>query len=84
MDAARGNHVAVMAYLVEACRADLEKADILGRQALHHAAQAGAGEAVEWLIERGSEVNQGASVNAITPLHYAAKVSRDHSPWTLQ
>ena len=75
MDAARGNHVAIMAYLLDTCHAGLATTDILGRQALHHAAQAGAGEAIEWLVERGSEVNQGASVNEITPLHYAAKVS---------
>ena len=76
MDAARGNHVTTMAYLLDTCQAGLTRVDVLGRQALHHAAQAGAGEAIEWLVATGADVNQGASVNCITPLHYAAKVRR--------
>ena len=76
MDAARGNHVGVVEYLLDEYGADAAASDVLGRRALHHAAQAGAGEAIECLLARGSEVNQGVSVNAITPLHYAAKVTR--------
>ena len=65
----------VVEYLLDEYGADLAVADVLGRRALHHAAQGGAGEAIRCLVTRGAEVNQGVSVNAITPLHYAAKVS---------
>lgn len=75
MDAARGNHVTVLEYLLDVCNADVSTLDVLGRCGLHHAAQAGAGQAVRCLVSRGADVNQPASVNAITPLHYAAKVS---------
>lgn len=78
MDAAHGNHVTVMVYLLEAHGASLEVADILGRNGLHHAAQAGAGEAIECLVMKGADINQGASVNSITPLHYAAKVKHTY------
>ena len=74
MDAARANHVTVIEYLLDVCGASLDEEDVLGRRGLHHAAQAGAGQAIECLVARGAVVNQGASVNSITPLHYAAKV----------
>ena len=66
--------MAVLQYLLDTCQASLEAADVLGRQALHHAAQAGAGDSITFLTARGAGVNQPASINAITPLHYAAKV----------
>lgn len=47
--------------------------DVLGRHAIHHAAQAGALRALECLIRLGADVNKLASVNNIAPLHYAAK-----------
>ena len=75
MDAARGNHVTVLQYLLDEYKASLELSDVLGRCGLHHAAQAGAGEAIECLVARGADVNQAVSVNSITPLHYAAKVT---------
>lgn len=74
MDASRGNHVDVTQYLLETCGASLEAADVLGRHALHHASQAGAVEAIQYLLQQGVAVNQPVSINAITPLHYAAKV----------
>ena len=66
----------VMTYLLEVWKVDLKAEDILGRRALHHAAQAGAEDAIECLIKAGGEINKGVSVNSITPLHYAAKVSK--------
>ena len=75
MDAARGDHVMVLEFLLDVCNADVSTCDVLGRCGLHHAAQAGAGQAVRCLVSRGADVNQPASVNGITPLHYAAKVS---------
>lgn len=55
-------------------QASLDTEDVLGRQAIHHAAQAGALGTLECIILEGADVNQPASVNCITPLHYAAKV----------
>ena len=55
-------------------QAGLDTGDVLGRQAIHHAAQAGALGTLECIILEGADVNQPASVNCITPLHYAAKV----------
>lgn len=74
MDASRGNHIDVTQYLLETCGASLEASDVLGRHALHHASQAGAVEAIQYLLQQGVAVNQPVSINAITPLHYAAKV----------
>ncbi len=76
MDAARGNHVGVVKFLVETWHIDLSKEDILGRHGLHHASQSGAGEVIDYLVSAGADVNLTASVNAISPLHYAAKVSQ--------
>ncbi len=67
----------VVEYLLDEYSADMAASDVLGRCALHHTAQGGAAEAIECLLTRGAEVNQAVSVNAITPLHYAAKVSVD-------
>ena len=55
-------------------QASLDAEDILGRQAIHHAANQGAIETLECVIREGAEVNQVAGVNNITPLLYAAKV----------
>lgn len=55
-------------------QASLDAEDVLGRQAIHHAAQAGALGTLECIILEGADVNRQASVNYITPLHYAAKV----------
>ena len=55
-------------------KASLDAEDILGRKAIHHAAQAGALGSLRCIIGAGADVNQPASVNNITPLHYAAKV----------
>jgi len=73
MDAARGNHVGVVSYLVEVWQADSCSEDILGRRALHHASQSGAGLVIRYLVAAGADVDEAVSVNAITPLHYAAK-----------
>ena len=75
MDAARGNHVDVVHFLVEVWQADLGAEDVLGRRALHHASQSGSAEVIQYLVGAGADVNQPASVNHITPLHYAAKVT---------
>ena len=85
MDAARGNHMGVVTYLVEVWRADSFSADILGRRALHHASQSGAGLVIRYLVAAGADVNEPVSVNAITPLHYAAKVRRrqSYSCWVM-
>jgi ankyrin repeat protein len=74
MDAARGDHVPCLEFLLRTCGASLGAEDGLGRQAVHHAAQAGALGTLQFLLENGAEVNKTASVNSITPLHYAAKV----------
>ena len=48
--------------------------DALGRQALHHASQAGASAATQLLITEGASVNAKATETGLTALHYAAKV----------
>ena len=48
--------------------------DALGRQALHHASQAGASVATQLLITEGASVNAKATETGLTALHYAAKV----------
>ena len=55
-------------------KANLDAEDILGRKAIHHASQAGAVGSLRCIITAGADVNQPASINNITPLHYAAKV----------
>ena len=74
MDAARGDHVPCLEFLLHGYGASLSAEDGLGRQAVHHAAQAGALWALKFLLENGADVNKTASINSITPLHYAAKV----------
>lgn len=76
MDAARGDHVPCLEFLVRCYGTPLliGAEDGLGRRGIHHAAQAGALGALRFLLENGAEVNRTASVNSITPLHYAAKV----------
>ncbi len=64
----------VLQFLLDVWGAAIRAEDVLGRHALHHGAQAGAGESLEYLLSRGAEIDTGASVNGITPLHYAAKV----------
>ena len=59
-------------------QASLYAEDILGRQAIHHAAQGGATNTLEYVIQEGANVNKLASVNNISPLHYAAKVTYSH------
>lgn len=80
MDASRGDNVLTTIILIEEFGSQLDIEDILGRQAIHHAAQAGAVGVLKCLVEHGADVNKKASVNHITPLHYAAKVlSNDHT-----
>ena len=55
-------------------QATLVLEDALGRQALHHASQAGASAATELLITEGASVNAKATETGLTALHYAAKV----------
>ena len=55
-------------------QASLTREDGLGRQAIHHASQAGATAALWLLIQEGADVNVRAGVTSITALHYAAKV----------
>ena len=74
MDAARGDHILCLEFLLCSYGGSLTAEDGLGRQAVHHAAQAGALGALQFLLENGADVNKTASVNSITPLHYAAKV----------
>lgn len=81
MDSVRGGHSSTAEFLIESYNASIEVEDSLGRQAIHHAAQAGAVNSLKCLIEHGADVNKKASVNDITPLHYAAKV---HSSCTVQ
>ena len=52
--------------------------DSQGRQALHHASQAGATDAIQLLLSEGADVNALASVTGLTALHYAAKVRGYH------
>ena len=47
--------------------------DILGRQPLHIASQAGATDTVALLVKLGASPNQRAG-SSLTPLHYAVKV----------
>ena len=64
-------------YLLQA---DIGSKDILGRQALHHGAQAGSEVVVVFLIENlHVDVNIPSDVTMTTPLHYAAKVHRIHA-----
>ena len=74
MDAARGDHVSCLEFLLRSYGGSLTAEDGLDREAIHHAAQAGALGALQFLLENGADVNKTASVNSITPLHYAAKV----------
>ena len=55
-------------------QATLVLEDALGRQALHHASQAGASAATQLLITEGASVNAKATETGLTALHYAAKV----------
>lgn len=73
MDACRANHVETAMYLLDHYKANLGKEDVLGRQAIHHAAQAGALLTLEWIISRGADVNKRSNASGTTPLHYAAK-----------
>ena len=75
MDASRGDNVLATIILMKEFGSQLDIEDTLGRQAIHHAAQAGAVGVLRCLVEHGADVNKKASVNHITPLHYAAKVS---------
>ena len=74
MDAVRGNHLTTTKFLLQEYHCHLEREDSLGRQAIHHASQAGSTKTLDYLVKYGANVNRGASVNSITPLHYAAKV----------
>ncbi len=75
MDSARGKNSDATSFLLECYGARIDMVDNLERQAIHHAAQAGATNSLKCLIEHGADVNKKASINAITPLHYAAKVN---------
>ena len=66
--------MALLEFLLHRCGASLSAVDELGREATHHAAQSGAINALECLLINGADVNKKASINSITPLHYAAKV----------
>ena len=78
MDAAQGNYVDVVEFLLDEWQANLFAEDVMGRRVLHHAAQAGAAEVIQYLAWRKVDVNRLVSVNHISPLHYAAKVRRWH------
>lgn len=53
----------------------MQQVDVLGREALHVAAQAGNTEVMQFLIDYCRvDVNKAAGAGCITPLHCAAKV----------
>lgn len=51
---------------------DLHVEDVLGRTCLHHGAQSGSVETLQYIISQDSDVIRTTA--ATTPLHYAAKV----------
>ncbi len=56
-------------------QADIGAKDTLGREALHHGAQAGSETVLSYVLENLSiDVNKPTDVSMTTPLHYAAKV----------
>ena len=60
-------------------QADIGSSDVLGRQALHHGAQAGSKAVLEFIILNvGVDINNAASKTGTTPLQYAAKVTTFH------
>ena len=54
----------------------MEAEDLQGRRAVHHAAQAGANNAVLLLQQEGADTEAVISTTGQTPLHCAAKVRK--------
>lgn len=62
-----------------AYQSDLEVSDCLGRLPVHHASQAGSKEVLDLLIKHKVDISCAAKSNRMTPLHYAAKVTKWHN-----
>ncbi|XP_019635716.1 PREDICTED: ankyrin repeat domain-containing protein 16-like [Branchiostoma belcheri] len=74
MDAVRADNVDLTQLLVKQHGADVLKQDIMGREPLHLAAQAGCLQAIRYLLtEHGIPVDTPASGSGLTALHFAAK-----------
>ncbi|KAI8486464.1 Ankyrin repeat domain-containing protein 16 [Branchiostoma belcheri] len=74
MDAVRADNVDLAQLLVKQHGADVLKQDIMGRQPLHLAAQAGCLEAIRYLLtEHSIPVDTPACGSGLTSLHFAAK-----------
>ena len=57
----------------------MRQVDLLGREALHLAAQGGCTDVLRFLIDHCKvDINRAAGVGSVTPLHYAAKVRGVH------
>ena len=64
-----------MAEVLLAAGANLNQTDNMGRHCVHLAAQAGAQQALQFLLHvRKVDVNVHSSATGATPLHLAAKV----------
>ncbi|KAL0962850.1 hypothetical protein UPYG_G00346300 [Umbra pygmaea] len=74
MDALKSGHVSLAKQLMETAKASPNATDVLGSQAVHHAAVTAQDEAIEFLVtDLGVDVNQAATHMELTALHYAAK-----------
>jgi len=62
-----------IANLLKLKGADVDKADSKGRTPLHTAAANNRMKALEWLIDRGAELDAKTHGELNTPLHYAAR-----------
>ncbi|XP_023215189.1 ankyrin repeat domain-containing protein 16-like [Centruroides sculpturatus] len=76
MDASRSGHTEIMELLIK-YQADFNKKDILGRNSLHLAAQAGSLDAVNYLVNNCKVDSNSLSVNHQTALHFAAKEGQE-------
>ncbi|RUS69779.1 hypothetical protein EGW08_022460, partial [Elysia chlorotica] len=75
MDAFRGGHLDIGKALLDTGKVVVGREDKAGRQAVHHAAQAGQRSAIQFLVkELGVELNAQSSTERETPLHAATKV----------
>ena len=82
MDAARGDNVDVVDFLLGVWHADVLAEDVMGRNVLHHVAEAGATLVIQHLGNRELDVNKLAGPSNSSPLHYAAKVGVALHAWT--
>ncbi|GFN88918.1 ankyrin repeat domain-containing protein 16, partial [Plakobranchus ocellatus] len=74
MDALRGGHMDVAKSLLRTHKVKVEREDRAGRQALHHAAQAGQRSSIDFLVlELGVSSCVASSRDGETALHAAAK-----------